>query len=91
MDGLRRPDLISFNGNVAENWRRFELEYDVYIECCYCDKTLKQKAMILLNLAGSEAMERERAFQYLPDESRYDPDTLSTNLKNVIMETRLQC
>ena len=52
--------------------------------------------MILLNLAGSKAMERERAFQYLPDESRYDPDTLKHKfkdlcslLKNVIMERHI--
>ena len=95
MDGLRRPDPVSFDGNVAENWRKFELEYDIYIECSFAEKTSKQKAMILLNLAGSEAMERERAFQYLPEihgdegtvqrteESRYDPNTLKRKFKEL--------
>ena len=30
-DVLRKPELLSFEGNCAENWRVFELEYDIYV------------------------------------------------------------
>ena len=58
-EGLRKPDALSLDGNVAENWRRFELEYDIYIAAAFSDKPEKVKAMILLNLAGREAIKQE--------------------------------
>ena len=42
------------------------MEYDVYVDCLPEDTTEKQKAMILLNLAGTEAMQREKSFVYRP-------------------------
>lgn len=57
--GLRKPSPLSFEGNVAENWRVFEQEYDIFIAAGHDDKTDKVKAFMLLNLAGSEAIERE--------------------------------
>ena len=88
MEGLRRPDMLSFEGNTAENWRVFETEYDIYIAAGHADKSNKVKAMMLLNLAGPEAIEKSRAFTYLPRranpeggaelpaETRDDPEVL---------------
>jgi len=66
-EGLRKPGPLSFQGNVSENWRIFEQEYDIYISAAYPDKDQKTTSFILLNLAGSEAIERERSFIYLPE------------------------
>lgn len=64
MEGtLRKPEPLLFTGNVAENWRKFLLEFNTYIDCC-TNLSEKQKAMMLLNLAGPEAMEKERSFIY---------------------------
>jgi hypothetical protein len=52
MEGLRRPDPLSFEGNVAENWRHFEAEFDIFVQAAYGDKDDRTKAYILLNLAG---------------------------------------
>ena len=71
--GLRKPDSLSFKGNVAENWRTFVREYDIFIAAGYSDKPAAVKAAVLLNLAGPEAIERERSFTYLP--ARRNPDT----------------
>lgn len=30
-DGFRRPDPLIFDGNIAENWRKFELEFNIFI------------------------------------------------------------
>lgn len=65
-EGFRRPDPLIFDGNIAENWRRFELEFDIFIAAAHSEKPDKTKAYILHNLAGSEAIERERSFTYAP-------------------------
>ncbi|MCJ8745937.1 hypothetical protein PDJAM_G00136070 [Pangasius djambal] len=63
-DCFRRPDPLSFEGNVADNWRIFEQEYDIFIAAAHHDKPAKTRAYILLNLAGPDAIERERSFVY---------------------------
>ena len=69
------------------------MEYDVFVECAHADKTDRQKSMILLTIAGAQAIERERAFEYLPEqrdaqgvvtaaaETRYDPAVLKGNFR----------
>ncbi|XP_028298568.1 E3 ubiquitin-protein ligase TRIM39-like [Gouania willdenowi] len=89
-EGFRRPDLLVFEGDIAENWRVFEREYDIFIEAVHSDKPAKTKDYILFNLAGAEVIERERLFVYttevrapgvdgavlVPAESRENPECL---------------
>lgn len=95
-EGFRRPDPLIFDGNIAENWRKFELEFDIFIAAAHSDKPEKTKAYILLNLAGPEAIERERSFTYAPAllaadgqdvitpaESREDPECLKRKFREV--------
>lgn len=65
-DSLRKPPLLSVEGNVAENWRRFEDELDIFTAAANADKDDKTKEYILLNLAGTEAIEKEKSFVYNP-------------------------
>lgn len=65
-EGFRRPDPVVFYGNVAENWCVFEQEFDIFIAAAHSEKEPRTKAFILLNLAGSEAIEHERTFVYEP-------------------------
>ena len=69
-DCFRKPGPLSFEGNVAENWRRFEAEFDIFIAAAHSDKEDKTKAYILLNLAGPEAIEKEKSFVYRPSVPR---------------------
>ena len=78
---------------MAENWRIFERDYDIFVEAAHSSKDKKTRAYILLNLAGPEAIERERTFKYTEGESREDPDVLKEKYqqlrnprKNVILE-----
>ena len=86
-DGFRRPDPLVFDENVAVHWCKFEREYDIFIAAAHGDKPARTRAYILLNLAGPEAIERERSFTYapavlggdnvvVPAESREDPECL---------------
>ena len=73
---LRKPDPLSFEGNVAENWRSFVLDYDIYVKAAHPAANAATRAYILLNLAGKEAIERSRTFVYAQGESAENPDHL---------------
>ena len=61
---------------MAESWRRFVQECDVFIAAACSSKPKKTQAYILLNLAGGEAIEREKSFTYGEGESKEDPEFL---------------
>ena len=97
-EGFRRPEQLVFDGNIAENWRVFEQEYEIFIAAAHSDKDARTRAFILLNLAGSEAIERERAFVYATAvhagegenrrlvtraESREDPECLKRKFRQL--------
>jgi transposase InsO family protein len=93
--GFRTPGPLSFDGNVAENWRVFEQEYDIFIAAAHGEKNAKTRAYILLNLAGAEAIERERSFTYTPAQmdgegqvvaaaqTKEDPDVLKAKFREI--------
>ena len=58
-DQFCKPGPLSFDGNVAENWRKFVYEYDIYIEAAHSKASHKVRAYILSNLAGSEAIKND--------------------------------
>ena len=50
MEALRKPAPLSFEGNVAENWRTFESEFDIFVEAWQARmplKKLKRSHMLL--------------------------------------------
>lgn len=96
-DGFRRPDPLVFDGNIAENWRVFKQEYDIFIAAAHYDKPARTRAYILLNIAGPEAIERERSFVYAAEvrgpgvdapiithaESKEDPECLKRKYREM--------
>ena len=48
-EGFNKPGPLSFEGDVAEHWRLFSEEFDVYIQALYSDREEKAKAYMLLN------------------------------------------
>ncbi len=91
--GLCKTSPLSFEGKCAEKWRIFEQEYAIFIAAAYSDKEDATKAAVLFNLAGLEAIERERTFTYHPAranpagganppaESRQSPAVLNENVE----------
>ena len=65
--GLRTPDPVSFEGNVAENWREFERHSTIYRKAALKTCDPDEVAYILLNLAGPEAIEREKTLTHKPE------------------------
>ena len=85
-EGFARPTRLSFEGNVAENWRRFKQNYDIYIVAAgHSRKTKKERSCILLNLAGEDAVERYNSFSFEEDEDRDDPDVLKQKFEELCM------
>ena len=58
-DGLRKPDPLVFDQNIAENWRIFQENWEVYLHAGLSDKAKKAQAYTLQNLADPEAVEKE--------------------------------
>ena len=87
--------ILSFDENVAVHWRKFEREHDIFIAAAHSDKPARTRAYILLNLAGPEAIERERSFTcapavleedddvVVPAESREDTECLKRKFKEI--------
>ena len=76
MEALRKPAPLSFEGNVAENWRTFESEFDIFVEAAYSEKNDRTRAYILLNLAGKDATEKAKAFTYAAEVRNEDGDII---------------
>ena len=49
---LRKPDILSFEGNVADNWRVFEQEYNIYIAAAHPDTTAETFQFCFVDLAN---------------------------------------
>lgn len=64
LEGFRRPETLMFKGNTAKKRHVFKQKYDSFIAAAHSDKDARTTSFILLNLASSEAIERERAFLY---------------------------
>ena len=84
---FHKPGPLSFEGNVAENWRKFAQEYDIFIAAAHSNETKKVEAYILLNLAGGEAIERERSFCYSDEENTLS--VLKPNLLQYVYRRRI--
>ena len=80
---LRKPEPISFEGNCPENLRVFIMEYDIYVAAAHPNANKKTQSYIFLNLAGRQAIERARTFNYADGEDKEDPDILKRKFKEL--------
>ena len=72
---FRRPEALSLNGNVAENWRIFKTEFTTFLEAKEADqKADKTKIAMLLNALGPDARERyeQLTWNVGEDKTNYD-------------------
>ncbi|XP_067045916.1 uncharacterized protein [Acropora muricata] len=69
MDKLQPPSALALTGNLTENWWRFNQQFEIYeIASGLARKDGKVRAMTLLHMAGSEALEVYNTFQWDEDE-----------------------
>ncbi len=77
MADFRRPAPLSFEGNVAENWRRFEEDFDIFFKAAHAGKSDAEHAYTLLNIAGPEAIIKSRGFTYKPARVGQDGEVIT--------------
>ena len=65
-DGLPKPEPLCFQGDVALNWKHFTHEVEIFITASHEIKDDRTKAYIFLNLAGKEAIDKEKSFADVP-------------------------
>ena len=71
MDGFLKPSQLSFEGNLAENWRRFKQKFEIFIIASgFEKKSDKEKYCMFLNIAGEQAIEVYNTFSF--DEKEVD-------------------
>ncbi|XP_046863328.1 uncharacterized protein LOC124457081 [Xenia sp. Carnegie-2017] len=86
-EGFSRPTRLSFEGNVAENWRRIKQNYEIYIVAAgHSRKSKKEKSCILLNLAGKDVVERYNSFTYNEEEDKDDPEILVKKFEEIYLK-----
>ena len=69
----RKPDSLVFDDDIAHRWNVFRRDFRHYVAIVHPGVSSAIKAWLLLNLAGSEALERSESFEYGPNE---DPENL---------------
>ena len=56
---IAQPEALNLTGNVAENWRHFKQEFELYLVAAGLDtKSDKQKIALLLHVAKKPAIYR---------------------------------
>ena len=77
MEGFVKPNQVSFEGNVAENWKRFKQKFEIFVIASGNEKkSNKEKCCMLLNLAGEQAIEVFNTFTFEEGEKDDDPEVL---------------
>lgn len=66
-EGLIAPKPLSFEGNVAVNWKFFQKAFEIYRKAAFKNKDPDEIAAALLNFTGEDAVEREENFAYAPE------------------------
>ena len=84
-DQFTKPAKLEFEVNVAENYRRFRQQFEIYMSATGFDATnvpKKKQAAILLNIAGEEAIEVFNTFTFAEDEDKDDPEDILAKFQN---------
>lgn len=79
---LKPPEPLSFEGNVAENWKRWIKKFNNYMSAIECDtKSDKVKVAILEHAIGDEAVDKMETFN-LTEAQRRKYDDIVAALKS---------
>ena len=87
-ESIRQPDELVLSGNIAENWRKFKQEFELYMLAAGCDeKPSKQKIALLLHVARKQAIEVYNTFAFSEEEEE-SMTVLSANLMRIVIPRR---
>ena len=68
-ESIRQPDELILCANIAENWRKFKQEFELYMLAAGHDgKPSEQKIALLLHVARKQAIEVYNTFAFSEEE-----------------------
>ena len=98
MDRLPPPPGLNLTGNLAENWRIFEQQYDVYVVASgVASKADKVRGKTLLHVLGPDDIDVYNTFAWTENEDKTKVADIKKKFKeycnprkNVTYETQFQ-
>ena len=64
-ESIGQPNALNMTGNIAENWRYFKQEFELYLVAARLDtKPDKQKIALLLHVAKKPAIDVYNTFTF---------------------------
>ena len=89
-ESIRQPDELVLAGNIAENWRKFKQEFELYLVATGLDtKTSKQKIALLLHVARKKSIEVYNTFSFTEEEDG-DFDSVIEKLNSYLIRRRIK-
>ena len=71
MDRLSPPEVLSLDGNISENWRRWKQRFNIFsLASGLSGKDTKVQAATFLHVAGPEALEVYNTFTWDDDDDK---------------------
>lgn len=71
MDSFYKFSVLSFDGNILENWWRFKQQFDIYVIVLGSEKKDDVvKIVILLNFVGEDVIEVFNIFQFVEGDEK---------------------
>lgn len=65
MNQLQPPSVLSFEGNIAENWKLWEKKFDLFLTASgIAEKSSKVQCATFLHVAGEEAVKVFNIFKF---------------------------
>ena len=81
MEGLKQPEALKLEGNLASNWKIFKQRFQLFVSASGAKEKLKEEGQLvdlLLHVAGNDAMTIFNAFVYKENEKPHELKTVLT-------------
>ena len=78
MDKLNPPETLNFDGNIADNWRRWKQRFKIFsLASGLSKKDTKVQAATFLHVAGMDALEVFNTFVWESDDDKSKVDKIT--------------
>jgi len=78
MDKLSPPEALNFDGNTADNWRRWKQRFEIFsLASGLSGKDAKIQAATFLHVAGTEALKIYNTFTWDSDKDKGKVDKIT--------------
>lgn len=92
MEQLKPPNSLCFEGNLAENWRTWIQNFDLYhIVTGFAEKNDKEMCATFHHVAGDDAIKVFNTMDIDDDDDVDDFEVLKKSLETTVSQERTLC